>query len=72
MDQEYIEVDFYVMGVYHGKRRIHRNSICGLALTGQDVAPRLEQMADELNAIPGVTAQAAADAVARARGEGGD
>jgi len=33
-EKEYIEVDFYVMGVYRGKRKISKNSISGAILSG--------------------------------------
>jgi len=35
MDDPYIEVDCYVMGVYRGKRKIRKDSISGLILSGE-------------------------------------
>ena len=59
MTDEYIDVDWYVCGVYKGKRKVGKNSICGMFLTG-DVSGALNKtsdMTDEINTIPGVTAK---------------
>jgi len=55
-----IEVDFYICGVYQGKRRIGADSICGHLIQGNlaGATAQLGEMVDELNAIPGVKASA--------------
>ena len=55
---DYIEVDFYVCGVYRGKRKIGRKSICGMLLSGdlEGGLNKVSEMVDDLNQIPGVKA----------------
>jgi len=55
-----IEVNFYVCGIYRGKRKIGRHSICGALLSGNmaEGLSKTREMIDELNQIPGVQASA--------------
>jgi len=54
--KDYIEVDFYVCGVYRGKKKIGRKSICGLLLSGdfEKAFTKTQDMVSEINDIPGV------------------
>ena len=54
----HIEVDFYICGVYHGRRKIARKSICGALLSGNIgmVRQSTAALVDELNQIPGIEA----------------
>lgn len=54
------EVDFYVMGVYCGKRKVGKKSICGQLLLGNiaEAQEGISAMLEELNEIPGVEAKA--------------
>ena len=58
--KEFIEINYYVCGVYRGKRKIGRNSICGALLSGEygKATSGLSEMVDELNNIEGVEASA--------------
>lgn len=57
---EYIEVDYYFCGVYTGKRKIEKNSICGMLMTGNysGAVDKTKVLVDELNTIPRVSAKA--------------
>jgi len=57
---EYIEADYYVCGVYIGKRKVGKNSICGMLMTGNysKAVDKINIMIDELNTIPCVSAKA--------------
>ena len=59
-DTDTIEVDFYICGVYQGKRRIGADGICGQLIRGNlaGASTQLREMVDELNDIPGVKASA--------------
>ena len=58
MSDKHIEVDFYVMGAYRGKKKIGCNSICGRLLSGDldGALTKTSVMVDDLNNIPGVRA----------------
>jgi len=53
IEDEYIEVDWIVMGVDRGKRRVHRNSIVGRLLLGDfaGAVSKTTHMVDELNEL---------------------
>jgi hypothetical protein len=55
---DYIEVGFYFCGVYQGKRKVGKNSVCGKLLSGDTDGGlnKVSEMIDEINAIPGVKA----------------
>ena len=57
---EYIEADYYICGVYIGKRKVGKNSICGMLMTGNysGAVDKINVMIDELNTIPCVSAKA--------------
>ena len=57
-EKDYIEVDWYVCGVYKGKRKIGKNSICGALLSNDfsGASKQIKQMTNELNQITGVKA----------------
>ncbi len=58
MKTDCIEVDWYVMGIYHGKRKIGYSSVCGCLLSGnlEGAQARISAMDSDLNKIPGVQA----------------
>ena len=62
-EKDYIEVDWYVCGVYNGKRKIGKHSICGELLFNNfsGASKQIKQMTDELNQITGVKAESEAN-----------
>lgn len=52
-EPEYIEVDMFVMGAYLGRRKIARRSIAGAMLSGDDPAPYVQALHDDLARIAG-------------------
>lgn len=70
MDEEQpedIEVDFYVMGQYKGKRRVGKNSVAGLAATGNLVGAmrKVAEMQEEVKRIAGMDESRLAEIEAR-------
>jgi hypothetical protein len=52
-EKDYIEVAWYVCGVYLGKHKVGKNSICGALLSDNffGASKQIKQMTDEINEI---------------------
>jgi len=58
-NDDFIEADFYVCGVYRGKMKVGKHSICGAYLSGDmsGMLKGLQSMEKEINQLPGVKAK---------------
>ncbi len=56
LESDYIGVDFYVCGIYRGKRRVHKKSIAGRTFSSDfsGAIGEIQKMNRELNEIPSV------------------